>query len=86
MEGYVLSSLAPPTPQISFPIEHGQQEVQPRIALGRAWSNPSEDISQIDTLARSYGTNQRMQSHQEAQTPGGEGNQDKCQTDSMIKV
>ncbi|MBW0486970.1 hypothetical protein O181_026685 [Austropuccinia psidii MF-1] len=35
LEGFVLSSSAPPTPQRSFPMEHGQQEVQPRIPLGR---------------------------------------------------
>ncbi|MBW0486694.1 hypothetical protein O181_026409 [Austropuccinia psidii MF-1] len=27
LEGYGSSSLAPPTPQKSFPMEHGQQEV-----------------------------------------------------------
>ncbi|MBW0472045.1 hypothetical protein O181_011760 [Austropuccinia psidii MF-1] len=34
-------------------------------------------MSQIDRLQRPYGNNQRMESHQEVQTPGGEGNQDK---------
>ncbi|MBW0470932.1 hypothetical protein O181_010647 [Austropuccinia psidii MF-1] len=34
-------------------------------------------MSQRDTLQRSYGNHQRMESQQEVQTPGGEGNQDK---------
>ncbi|MBW0587729.1 hypothetical protein O181_127444 [Austropuccinia psidii MF-1] len=34
-------------------------------------------MSQRDTLQRTYGNHQRMESHQEVQTPGGEGNQDK---------
>ncbi|MBW0484332.1 hypothetical protein O181_024047 [Austropuccinia psidii MF-1] len=33
LEGYGSSSSAAPTPQRSFPMEHGQQEVQPRIPL-----------------------------------------------------
>ncbi|MBW0526716.1 hypothetical protein O181_066431 [Austropuccinia psidii MF-1] len=53
-------------------MEHGQQEVQPSIPLGRTWSKLPQDMSQ-----RSYGNHQMMESHQEAQTPGGEGNQDK---------
>ncbi|MBW0529011.1 hypothetical protein O181_068726 [Austropuccinia psidii MF-1] len=80
LEGYGSSSSAPPTPQISFLMEHGQQEVQPSITLGRTWSKFPEDISQRDTLQRTYGDNQRMESHQAAQTPGGEGNQDKGQS------
>ncbi|MBW0525136.1 hypothetical protein O181_064851 [Austropuccinia psidii MF-1] len=77
LEGYGSSSSAPPTPQRFLPMEHGQQEVPPRIKLGRTWRYFPEDISQIDTLQRSYGNNQRMQSQQAVQTPGGEGNQDK---------
>ncbi|MBW0517972.1 hypothetical protein O181_057687 [Austropuccinia psidii MF-1] len=77
LEGYGSSSSAPPTPQRSFPMEHGQQEVQPSITLGRTWSKLQEDMSQRDILQRPYGNNQRMESHQEVQTPGGEGNQDK---------
>ncbi|MBW0471409.1 hypothetical protein O181_011124 [Austropuccinia psidii MF-1] len=34
-------------------------------------------MSQRDILQRPYGNHQRMESHQEVQTPGGEGNQDK---------
>ncbi|MBW0486482.1 hypothetical protein O181_026197 [Austropuccinia psidii MF-1] len=64
-------------PQRSFPMEHGQQEVQPSIPLGRTWSQFPEDMSQRDKLQRNYGNHQRMESHQEVQTPGGEGNQDK---------
>ncbi|MBW0489169.1 hypothetical protein O181_028884 [Austropuccinia psidii MF-1] len=68
---------APRTSQRSFPIEHGQQEVQPSIPLGRTWSNFLEDISQRDTLQRPYGNHQRLEPHQAVQTPGREGNQDK---------
>ncbi|MBW0528441.1 hypothetical protein O181_068156 [Austropuccinia psidii MF-1] len=50
LEGYESSSLAPPTPQRSFPMEHGQQEVQTSIPLGRTWSKFPEDMSQKDTL------------------------------------
>ncbi|MBW0508374.1 hypothetical protein O181_048089 [Austropuccinia psidii MF-1] len=35
LEGYGSSSLAPPTPQRPYPMEHGQQEVLPSILLGR---------------------------------------------------
>ncbi|MBW0546939.1 hypothetical protein O181_086654 [Austropuccinia psidii MF-1] len=35
LEGYGSSSSAPQTPQRSFPMEYGQQEVQPSIPLGR---------------------------------------------------
>ncbi|MBW0481017.1 hypothetical protein O181_020732 [Austropuccinia psidii MF-1] len=34
-------------------------------------------MSQRDTLQRSYENHQRIESHQEVQTPGGEGIQDK---------
>ncbi|MBW0577981.1 hypothetical protein O181_117696 [Austropuccinia psidii MF-1] len=76
-EGYGSSSLPPPTPQRSFPMEHGQQVVQPIIPMGRTWRKLPEDMSQRDTLQRSYGNHQRMESHQTVQIPGGEGNQDK---------
>ncbi|MBW0467747.1 hypothetical protein O181_007462 [Austropuccinia psidii MF-1] len=58
-------------------MEHGQQEVQPGIPLGRTWSNFPEDLSQRDRLQRPYGNHQRLESHQAFQTPGGEGKQDK---------
>ncbi|MBW0504019.1 hypothetical protein O181_043734 [Austropuccinia psidii MF-1] len=58
-------------------MEHGQQEVQPSIPLGRTWRNFPEYMSQRDILQRSYVNYQRMESHQEAQTTGGEGIQDK---------
>ncbi|MBW0585521.1 hypothetical protein O181_125236 [Austropuccinia psidii MF-1] len=41
-------------------MENGQQEVQPSITLGRAWRKLPEDMSQIDTLQRSYGNKQRL--------------------------
>ncbi|MBW0543532.1 hypothetical protein O181_083247 [Austropuccinia psidii MF-1] len=58
-------------------MEHGQQEVQPGIPLGRSWSKFPEDLSQRDRLQRTYGNQQRLESHQEFQTPGGEGKQAK---------
>ncbi|MBW0563460.1 hypothetical protein O181_103175 [Austropuccinia psidii MF-1] len=77
LEVYGSSSSAPPTPQRSFPMEHGQQEFQPSIPLGRTWSNVPEDMSQRDTLQRPCGNHQRLELHQAFQTPAGEGNQDK---------
>ncbi|MBW0547442.1 hypothetical protein O181_087157 [Austropuccinia psidii MF-1] len=58
-------------------MEHGQQEVPPGISLGRTWSKLPEDLSQRDIHQRPYDNHQGLQSHQEAQTPGGEGKQDK---------
>ncbi|MBW0477031.1 hypothetical protein O181_016746 [Austropuccinia psidii MF-1] len=58
-------------------MEHGQQEVQPGIPLGRTQSKFPEDLSQRDRLKRPYGNHQRLESHQAVKTPGGEGKQDK---------
>ncbi|MBW0544482.1 hypothetical protein O181_084197 [Austropuccinia psidii MF-1] len=58
-------------------MEHGQQEVQPVIPLGRTWNNFPEDFSQRDRHQRPYDNNQRLESRQAVQTPGGEGKQDK---------
>ncbi|MBW0545040.1 hypothetical protein O181_084755 [Austropuccinia psidii MF-1] len=58
-------------------MEHGQQEVQPSIQLGRTWRKFPEYLSQRDRLQRPYGNHQRLESHQAVQTPGGEGKQDK---------
>ncbi|MBW0572105.1 hypothetical protein O181_111820 [Austropuccinia psidii MF-1] len=77
LEGYGSSSSAPPTPQRTFSMENGQQEVQPSIPLGRPWRKFQEDMSKRDRLKRPYGNHQRLESHQEVQTPGGEGNQNK---------
>ncbi|MBW0554674.1 hypothetical protein O181_094389 [Austropuccinia psidii MF-1] len=77
LEGYGSSSSAPPNPQRPFSMEHGKQEVQPSIPLGRTWSKFPEDMSQREIFPRYYGNNQRLESHQEVQTPGGEGKQDK---------
>ncbi|MBW0469627.1 hypothetical protein O181_009342 [Austropuccinia psidii MF-1] len=77
LKGYQSSSSAPPTTQRSFPMEHGQQEVQPSIPLGRTSSKLPEDMSQRDNLQRTYGNNQRLKTLQAVQTPSGEGNQDK---------
>ncbi|MBW0483431.1 hypothetical protein O181_023146 [Austropuccinia psidii MF-1] len=77
LEGYGSSSAAPPTSQRSFPMPHGQQEVQPGIPWGRTWNKLPEDMSQRDRHQRPYGNNQRLESHKVVQTPGGEGKQDK---------
>ncbi|MBW0477184.1 hypothetical protein O181_016899 [Austropuccinia psidii MF-1] len=65
-------------------MEHGQQEVQPNIPLGRNCSKFPEDMSQQDPLQRSYGNHQRMESHWEVQTPGGEGNKDKVESSHYL--
>ncbi|MBW0511880.1 hypothetical protein O181_051595 [Austropuccinia psidii MF-1] len=52
-------------------MEHGKQEVQPSITLGRTWSKFPEDMSQRDILQITYVY------HKAVETPGGEGNQDK---------
>ncbi|MBW0482575.1 hypothetical protein O181_022290 [Austropuccinia psidii MF-1] len=59
------SSSAPPTPQKFISREHGQQEVQPGISLGRTWSKFPEDLSQRDRLQGPYGNHQRLNSYQE---------------------
>ncbi|MBW0549034.1 hypothetical protein O181_088749 [Austropuccinia psidii MF-1] len=58
-------------------MEHGQQEVQPGISLGRTWSKLPEDLSQRDRLQRPYDNHQRLESYQAVQTPGGKGTEDK---------
>ncbi|MBW0504684.1 hypothetical protein O181_044399 [Austropuccinia psidii MF-1] len=50
------SSSAPPTPQIFLSMEHGQQEVQPGIPLGRTRRKFPEDLFQRDRLQRPYGS------------------------------
>ncbi|MBW0490958.1 hypothetical protein O181_030673 [Austropuccinia psidii MF-1] len=68
---------APPTPQRPFSMEHGQEEVQPGILLGRTWFKSPEDLSQRDRRQRPYGNHHRLESHQAVQNPGGEGQHDK---------
>ncbi|MBW0557948.1 hypothetical protein O181_097663 [Austropuccinia psidii MF-1] len=77
LEGYGSSSSAPPMPQRFVSMEHGQQEIQPGISLGRTWSKFPEDLSQRDRLQRPYGNHQRLESYQEVQTPGGKGTENK---------
>ncbi|MBW0575993.1 hypothetical protein O181_115708, partial [Austropuccinia psidii MF-1] len=77
LEGYGSSFSAPPTPQRLVSMEHGQQEVQPGISLGRTWSKFLEDLSQRDRLQRPDGNHQRLESYQAVQTPGGKGTEDK---------
>ncbi|MBW0593641.1 hypothetical protein O181_133356, partial [Austropuccinia psidii MF-1] len=59
-------------------MEHGQQEVQPGISLGRTWSKLPEDLSQRDKLQRPYGNHQRLESHQEKNS-----NPDRAYSDSF---
>ncbi|MBW0526582.1 hypothetical protein O181_066297 [Austropuccinia psidii MF-1] len=54
LEAYGSISSAPPTPQRYFPMEHGQQEVQPSITLGRTWSKFTEDMSQREIHQRPF--------------------------------
>ncbi|MBW0562713.1 hypothetical protein O181_102428 [Austropuccinia psidii MF-1] len=63
LERYGSSSSAPPTPQRFISVDHGQQEVQPGISLGRTWSKLPEDQSQRDRLQRPYDNHQRLESH-----------------------
>ncbi|MBW0497770.1 hypothetical protein O181_037485 [Austropuccinia psidii MF-1] len=55
-------------------MEHGKQDFQPGIPLGRTWIKLPEDLSQRDKLQRPYGNHQRLESHQAVQTPGSEAN------------
>ncbi|MBW0584355.1 hypothetical protein O181_124070 [Austropuccinia psidii MF-1] len=80
LERHGSSSSAPPTSQGPIPMEHGQQEVQPFISLGRTWSKFPEDLSQRDRLQLNYGNQQRLESYQAVQTPGGKGTEDKGQS------
>ncbi|MBW0535210.1 hypothetical protein O181_074925 [Austropuccinia psidii MF-1] len=77
MEGYVSSSLAPPTPQGFILMENGRKEVRPSFTLGRTLSRLPDDMSQRDTLQRSHGNQQKMESQQAVQAPGGKGIQHK---------
>ncbi|MBW0575390.1 hypothetical protein O181_115105 [Austropuccinia psidii MF-1] len=77
LEGYGSISSAPTTPQRPFSMEHGQQEVQPSIPLGRTCGKFPEDITQRDRLQKPHGNHQWFESHHTSQTPGGEGKQDK---------
>ncbi|MBW0563577.1 hypothetical protein O181_103292 [Austropuccinia psidii MF-1] len=54
LERYLSSSSAPLTPQRFISMEHGQQEVQPGIPLGRTWNKLPKDVSQRDRLQRPY--------------------------------
>ncbi|MBW0573286.1 hypothetical protein O181_113001 [Austropuccinia psidii MF-1] len=61
-------------------MEHGKQEVQPGISLGRTWSKLPENLSQRDRLQRPYDNHQWLESHQAVQTPGGERKQNKSES------
>ncbi|MBW0507646.1 hypothetical protein O181_047361 [Austropuccinia psidii MF-1] len=58
-------------------MEHGQQDVQPGISLGRNWRKLPENLSQRDRLQRRYNNYQRLEFYQAVQTPGGKGTEDK---------
>ncbi|MBW0477035.1 hypothetical protein O181_016750 [Austropuccinia psidii MF-1] len=58
LEKHASSSSAPPTPQRFISMEHGQQEVQPGVSLGRTWRKLPEDLSQQDRLQRPYDNHQ----------------------------
>ncbi|MBW0560776.1 hypothetical protein O181_100491 [Austropuccinia psidii MF-1] len=77
LERHGSSSSAPPALQRFISMEHGQQEVQHGISLGRTWSKFPEDLSERDILQGPYGNHQRMESYQAVQTRRGKGNQDK---------
>ncbi|MBW0577516.1 hypothetical protein O181_117231 [Austropuccinia psidii MF-1] len=77
LERYGSSSSAPPTPERFISMEHGQQEIQPSISLGRTCSKFPEDLSQRDRLQGPYGNHKGLESYQAVQTPGGKGKQDK---------
>ncbi|MBW0533568.1 hypothetical protein O181_073283 [Austropuccinia psidii MF-1] len=63
LERHGASSSAPPTPQRFISMQHGQQEVQPGIPLGRTWSKFPKDRSQRDRLQRLYDNHQKLESH-----------------------
>ncbi|MBW0521813.1 hypothetical protein O181_061528 [Austropuccinia psidii MF-1] len=77
LEGYGSSSSAPQTAQRPFSMEHGQQEVQLSIPLGRTWSKFPGDMSQRDRIQRPYGNQKMLESHKKVYPPGGQGKQDK---------
>ncbi|MBW0496455.1 hypothetical protein O181_036170 [Austropuccinia psidii MF-1] len=59
LERYGSSSSAPPPPQRFISMEHGQQEVQPGIPLGRTWRKLPEYLSERDRIQRAYDNHQR---------------------------
>ncbi|MBW0509704.1 hypothetical protein O181_049419 [Austropuccinia psidii MF-1] len=77
LERHGSSYSALPTPQRFSSMQHGQQEVQPGIPLGRTWSKFPEDLFQRDRIQRPYVNDQRLESYRAVQTPGGDGKQDK---------
>ncbi|MBW0516313.1 hypothetical protein O181_056028 [Austropuccinia psidii MF-1] len=80
LERHGSSTSAPPTPQRPVPVEHGTQEVQSGLTLGRVRGKLSEEISQRYFFQRPYGNYQRLESKQEIQTPRREGSQNHPET------
>ncbi|MBW0482327.1 hypothetical protein O181_022042 [Austropuccinia psidii MF-1] len=79
LERHGSSSSVPPAPQRFISTEHGQQEVQYSISLGRTWGKLPEDLSQRDRLQKPYGNHQTSESYQAVQIPGGKGKLDKVE-------
>ncbi|MBW0532083.1 hypothetical protein O181_071798 [Austropuccinia psidii MF-1] len=65
-------------------MEHGQQEVQPSIPLGRTWGKLPEDMFQRYRCQIFYGNHQRLESHQAVQTLGAEDKQDKGESSHYL--
>ncbi|MBW0581116.1 hypothetical protein O181_120831, partial [Austropuccinia psidii MF-1] len=73
LERHGSSSSVLPTPQGPIPMEHGQQDVQTGISVGRTWSKFPEDMYQRDRLQRPYDNSQWLESYQVVETSGGKG-------------
>ncbi|MBW0481171.1 hypothetical protein O181_020886 [Austropuccinia psidii MF-1] len=58
------SSSSDTTPQRFISVEHGQQEVQTGISLGRTWRKLPEYLSKRDRLQRPYDNHQRTRENQ----------------------
>ncbi|MBW0553251.1 hypothetical protein O181_092966 [Austropuccinia psidii MF-1] len=61
---YGSSSSAQQTPQRPSQMEHGKQDVQHGITLGRTCGKFPEDMSQRHNLQRACGNHQRLESQQ----------------------
>ncbi|MBW0467200.1 hypothetical protein O181_006915 [Austropuccinia psidii MF-1] len=77
LERYGSSSSTPQTTKRFISMEHGQQEVQPGIPMGRSWRKFPEYLSKRDILQIPYGNHQRFGFQKAVQTPGGDSKQDK---------
>ncbi|MBW0481499.1 hypothetical protein O181_021214 [Austropuccinia psidii MF-1] len=71
LERHGSSSSAPPTPQRFISMEHGEQEVQPGIPLGKNRSKLPENLFQIDRLQRPHDLEEQLTQIGHAQIPLG---------------